>query len=180
MGSNRGCCSFVHVIVGKGSKEHLVPKARSTRRERQCLLMALRIHLRVLSVRRLGVTAAVITGTVVCIAVWGGILSHALRKTWALRAILRSSGVARGSRLVPDGRKLGMLRGLTRHANCLSHLPVDRSLAGSGTVVLTLLDVSAVTLLVSLARSLLFLLLCLPFFTDFFELCMVCEVSMIY
>jgi hypothetical protein len=67
-------------------------------------LMVLLVHLRVLSVGRLRITAAVTIGTVVYIAVGGGILRHALRKTWTLRAVLRSCRVARGGRLVPDGR----------------------------------------------------------------------------
>ena len=66
-----------------------------------------------------------------------------------------------------------MLRGLTRHTNCLSHLSVDRSLARSGTIMLTLLNVGPVTLLVGLARGLFLLLLCLPLFTNLFKFCVV-------
>ena len=62
--------------------------------------MTLLVHLWVLSVRRLRVTAVVTIWTVVRIAVGGGILSHALRKTWTLRAVLRGSAVTRGRRLV--------------------------------------------------------------------------------
>ena len=68
--------------------------------------MVLLVHLGVLSVGGLRVTAAVTIGTVVRIAVGGGILSHSLRKTGALRSVLGSSRVARGSRLVPDRREL--------------------------------------------------------------------------
>jgi hypothetical protein len=134
--------------------------------------MVLLVHLRVLSVGRLGITAAVTIGTVVCIAVGGGILRHALRKTRTLRAILRSSCVARGGRLVPDGGKLRVLRRLSGDTDSLSHLSVDRSF-GSATLVGTLLNVSAVTLLVGLARGLLLLLLRLPLFSDLLELCKV-------
>jgi hypothetical protein len=131
-------------------------------------LMVLLVHLRVLSVGRLRVTAAVTIGTVVCIAVGGSILRHAFRKTWALRAILRSSGVARGGRLIPYGRKLRVLRRLTRDADSLSHLSIDRSF-GSATLVGALLLIGAMALLVGLARSLLLLLLRLPLFSDFLE-----------
>lgn len=62
------------------------------------------IHLRILTIGRLWITAVVTIGTVICIAVRGGILAHAFRNTWALRAVLRSGGVARRSRLVADGR----------------------------------------------------------------------------
>jgi hypothetical protein len=132
-------------------------------------LMVLLVHLRVLSVGRLRVTVAVTIGTVVCITVGGGILRHAFRKTWALRAILRSSRVARSGRLVPDGRKLRVLRRLTRDTDSLSHLSVDRSF-GSATLVGALLNIGAVTLLVGLACGLLLLLLRLPLLADFFEL----------
>jgi hypothetical protein len=132
--------------------------------------MVLLVHLRVLSVRRLRVTAAVTIGTVVCIAVGGGILRHALRKTRTLRAILRSSCVAGGGRLVPDGRKLRVLRRLSGDTDSLSHLSVDRSFGGT-TLMGTLLNVGAVSLFVGLARGFLLLLLCLPLFSDLLELC---------
>jgi len=113
--------------------------------------VVLLVHLRVLSVGRLGV------------------MSHALGETWTLRAVLRSSAVARGCRLVPDGRKLGMLRRLTRDADRLSHLSIDRRFR-SASFVSALLHVGAVSLFVGFACSLFLLLLCFPFFSDFFEL----------
>lgn len=134
--------------------------------------MVLLVHLRVLSVGRLGVTAVVTIWTVVRIAVGGGILSHALGETWTLRAVLRSSAVARGCRLVPDGRKLGMLRRLTRDADRLSHLSIDRRFR-SASFVSALLHVGAVSLFVGFACSLFLLLLCFPFLSDFLELCKV-------
>lgn len=79
--------------------------------------MVLLVHLRVLSIGRLWITAAVTIGTVVRIAVGGGILSHSLRKTGALGAVLRSSRVARGGRLIPDRRELRMLGRLPRDTN---------------------------------------------------------------
>jgi len=133
------------------------------------LVTLLLIHLGVLTVRGLGVTAVVTIGTVVRIAVGGSILSHAFRKTWTLRAVLRSSSVARGSGLVPDRRQLRVLRRLTRHTNCLAHLPINRSLTRSTAIVDALLDVGAVSLLIGLARSLFFLLLCFPLLANFFK-----------
>jgi len=132
--------------------------------------MTLLVHLRVLSVRRLRVTAAVTIGTVVCVAVWGGILSHALRKARTLRAVLRGGVVARGRRLVPDGWELSVLRRLSRHTNSLSHLTVDWSFSRRRTIVSTLLRISTVALVISLALRLFLLLLCLPLFADFLEL----------
>jgi len=130
--------------------------------------VALLIHLRVLSVGRLRVTAVVTIWTVVRIAVGGGILSHALRKTWTLRAVLRSSAVARGCRLVPDGRELGVLGRLSRDADCLSHLSVNRRLR-SASLVSALLHVGPVSLFVGFARGLLLLLLRFPLLSNFLE-----------
>jgi hypothetical protein len=130
--------------------------------------MVLLVHLWVLTVGRLRITAVVTIGTVVRIAVGGGILSHALRKTWALGAILRSSRVAGCRRLIPDRRELRVLRRLAGYTDCLSHLAVDGSLR-STTVVGALLDVSAVSLFVRLACGFLLLLLGLPLFPNFLE-----------
>jgi hypothetical protein len=132
--------------------------------------MTLLVHLRVLSVRRLWVTAAVSIGTVVHIVVGGSILSHALRQTWTLRAVLRRGVIARGRRLIPDGWQLRVGRALPWHANSLSHLPIDRGFTRRTTLVRTLLCISTVALIISLALSFLFLLLCLPFLADLFEL----------
>lgn len=132
--------------------------------------MTLLVHLRVRSVGRLRVTAIVTIGTVVFVAVWGSILSHALRETWALRSVLRSGVVARRCRLVTDRRELGVRRGLSRDTNGLSHLTVDWSFTGRRTLVGTLLCIDPVTLIVSLALRLLLLFLCLPLFTDLLEL----------
>lgn len=129
------------------------------------------IHLWVLPVRRLRVTAAVTIGTVVCIAVGGGILSHAFRKTWTLRAVLRSSSVARSRGLIPDGRKLRMLRRLTRNTDSLTHLTIDGGFARSTTLMDALLHIGSMSLLVSFACSFLFLLLCLPFLANFLKFC---------
>jgi hypothetical protein len=131
--------------------------------------MTLLVHLGVLSVGRLGITAAVTIGTVVCVAVWGSILSHALRKTWTLRSILRGSIVARGCRLIPNGRELRVRGSLSRHTDSLSHLPVHGGFTRRTTLVHALLDVSSVALVISLALGLFLLLLCLPFFSNFFE-----------
>jgi hypothetical protein len=118
----------------------------------------------------LRVTAVVTIWTVVCIAVGGGILSHALRKTWTLRAILRSSTVTRGCRLVPDGRELRVLGGLSRDADCLSHLAINRSLR-SASFMGALLNVGPVSLFVGFTCSLLLLLLCFPLLSNFLEFC---------
>jgi hypothetical protein len=132
--------------------------------------MALLVHLRVLTVRRLGVAAAVSTGADMYVAVWGRILSHALRQAWTLRAILRRRVVVGGRRLVPDGWQLRVGRALSWDTDCLSHLSVNRGFAGRTALMLTLLCISSVALVVSLALSLLLLLLRLPFFADLFEL----------
>tara|TARA_R110002003_G_scaffold127_8_gene11943 strand:- start:8429 stop:8878 length:450 start_codon:yes stop_codon:yes gene_type:complete len=123
--------------------------------------MPLLVHLRVLAVRRLRVTAVVTIGTVVCVAVGGGILSHAFRKTWTLGSILRSSVVTRGSRLIPDGRQLSV-RSLTRHTDSLAHLSIDRSFTGSSTLMRALLHVGSVTIVIGFALGLLLLLLSFP------------------
>jgi len=112
--------------------------------------MTLLVHLWVLSVRRLRV------------------MSHALRKTWTLRAVLRGSAVTRGRRLVPEGWELGVLRRLSRDTNCLSHLSIDRCLR-SASLVGALLHVGPVSLFVGFARSLLLLLLRFPLLADFLE-----------
>jgi hypothetical protein len=132
--------------------------------------MTLLVHLRVCSVRRLGITAAVTTGTVVRVAVWSRILSHALRKTWTLGAVLRRGVVARGSRLVPDGRELSVWRGLSRATNSLTHLTIDLRFSGGCTLVSTLLLIGPVALIVSLAQRLFLLLLSFPLFADLLEL----------
>lgn len=132
-------------------------------------LVILLVHLRVLSVRGLGVTAVVTIGTVVRITVWGGILSHAFRKSRTLRAVLRGGVVARHSRLVPDGWKLSVRRRLTRYADSLSHLTVHGRFAGRATVMRTLLHIGAVALLVSFALLILLLLFRLPLFAYLFE-----------
>jgi hypothetical protein len=90
--------------------------------------------------------------------------------SWTLRVILRSSGVARGGRLVPDGRKLRVLGTLSGNIDSLSHLFVDRTFR-CATLLGTLLDVGAVALRIGLARGLLLLLLRLPLFSDLLELC---------
>jgi hypothetical protein len=82
--------------------------------------MALLVHLRVLTVRRLGVAAAVSTGADMYVAVWGRILSHALRQAWTLRAILRRRVVVGGRRLVPDGWQLRVGRPLSWDTDSLS------------------------------------------------------------
>jgi hypothetical protein len=138
---------------------------------RKARLMTLLIHLGVLSVGRLRITAIVTIGTVVCVAIWGSILSHALREAWALRAILRRGIIARGCRLVPDGRELRVWRSLSGHTDGLSHLTIDGSFAWGATLVPTLLDVGTVALIVSLAQSLFLLLLGFPLFPDFLEFC---------
>src|SRR4051812_15607906 len=86
--------------------------------------MTLLIHLWVLAVGRLRVTAAVTTRTVVGIAV-GVILSHSLREPRALRAVLGTRRVARHGRLVADRGQLVVAGWLARHPDGLSHLPVD-------------------------------------------------------
>lgn len=133
------------------------------------LMTLLLVHLRVLAIRRLRVTVVVTTGTVVRIAVWGSILRHAFRKTWALRAVLGSGCIARSSRLITDGRELWMLWRLTRHTDRLSHLAVYRRLTRSTTLMYALLHIGAVALFISLARCLLLLLLGFPFFAYLFE-----------
>jgi hypothetical protein len=132
-------------------------------------LMPLLVHLRVLSVGRLRITAAVTIGTVVCVAIGSSILSHALRKPWTLRAVLRRGIVARGSRLVPDGRQLRMRGTLSWHTNGLSHLAVHRSFP-RGATLMTLLRVGTVALVLGLALSLFLLLLRLPLFANFLKL----------
>jgi hypothetical protein len=138
-------------------------------------LVALLVHLRVLAVRRLGVTAAVTTGTVIRNAVWSRILSHALWETGTVCAILRGRRAARGRWLVPDRWQLGVRGWLPGHTNCLSHLSVNGGLGRATAVVLlalllhVLLHLSAVSLVLGLARSLLLLLLGLPLFTDFLK-----------
>jgi hypothetical protein len=132
-------------------------------------LMTLLVHLGVLSVGRLGVTAIVTIGTVVG-AVWGRILSHVLRQTRTLGAVLWSSIVARGRRLVPNGRQLRVRRTLSRHTDSLSHLPVDRSFARRASfVTAALLNVGSMTLVICLALSLFLLLLGFPLFTNLLE-----------
>jgi hypothetical protein len=131
--------------------------------------VTLLVHLRVLSIRGLGVTAAVTIGTVIHVAVWGGILSHAFREPGTLRAVLRRSVIARGSRLVPNGWKLSVRRRLTRHANSLSHLAIHWCFAWRATVVRALLHIGAVALFISFAQCILLLLLCLPLFAYLFK-----------
>ena len=129
--------------------------------------MALLVHLRVLAVRRLGVTAVVTIWAVVSVAGGGGILGDALCEPRALGAILRTRRVAGRGRLVADGRELRVAGCLAGHADSLTHLAVDRSLGA--VLVATVLVSGALPLLVGLALSFLLLLLCLPFLTDFLE-----------
>jgi hypothetical protein len=133
-------------------------------------LMALLVHLRILSVRRLRVTAAVTIGTVVCVAIWSGILSHALRKTRALCAILRSGVVAGSGRLIPNRWELSVWRGLSRHTNSLSHLTINWSFARGRALVSTLLCIGTVTFIIGLALRLFLLLLRFPLFANLLEL----------
>jgi hypothetical protein len=66
-------------------------------------------------------------------------------------------------------------RSLSRHADSLSHLTVDRSV---GTVVVRSARVTgARTLVVGLASSLLLLFLCLPLLSDLFKLYEVVELA---
>jgi hypothetical protein len=137
-------------------------------------LMRLLVHLRVLSVGRLGVAAAVTTDTAVGNCLGIHVLCHAFgNPARALRAIRRSRVVPRSSRLVADGGQLGVRRGLSWHTNSLSHLSVDCRLSfARGTAVMgTLLRIGAVTLIIGLALCLFLLLLCLPLFADLLELC---------
>jgi hypothetical protein len=134
-------------------------------------LVTLLVHLGVLSIWRLRVAAAVTIGTVVGVVVGGRILSHALRQTWALCAVLRSSIVTRGRRLIPNGRQLRVRRTLAWHTNSLSHLPINRGFTRRTSFVDALLLISTVALIIGLALGLFFLLLRLPFFADFLKLC---------
>jgi hypothetical protein len=95
-----------------------------------------------------------------------------------LRAVLRRSVVARGRWLIADGRKLGMGRTLPWYTDSLSHLSIDWGFTRRATLMHALLGIGSVTLIVSLALCLLFLLLCFPFLADLFELYS-CQVSMI-
>lgn len=129
--------------------------------------MTLLVHLWVLTIGRLGVTAAVTIWAVVRIASRGGILSNALCQPWALCSVLGTRRVAGRSRLVADGGKLRVAGSLARHANRLAHLSVHGCF---GTVVVAaILFGCALSLLVRLALGLLFLLLGLPFFANFLE-----------
>jgi hypothetical protein len=141
--------------------------------ERGCevRLVSLLVHLRVLSVWRLRVAAAVTIGTVVRVVVGGRILSHALRQTWALCAVLGSRVVARGRRLIADGWQLRVGRTLAWHTNSLSHLPIDRGFTRRASFMDALLLISPVAFIVGLALGLFFLLLRLPFFADLLEFC---------
>jgi hypothetical protein len=130
------------------------------------------VHLRVLSVRRLRVAVAVTIWTVVCIAVGSRILSHALRKTWTLSAVLRRGIIAGGCGLIPNGRQLCVRRTLSWYTHGLSHLSVGRCFAWR-TALMTLLCIGSVALIISLALGLFLLLLRLPFFANLFELCIV-------
>jgi hypothetical protein len=65
-----------------------------------------------------------------------------------------------------------MRRTLSRYAHGLSHLSVGRCFTWR-TALMTLLCVGSVALIISLALSLFFLFLCLPFFANLFELCIV-------
>lgn len=139
-------------------------------------LMTLLVHLGVLAVRRLGITVVGVTTRTVVRIIGRSILCHALRETGTVCAVLRSSRSARGSRLVPDRWQLRVRGLLAGNANSLSHLSVGRSL-GWATVVRNalllrvLVHLSALAFIISLALSLLLLLLCLPFLADLLELC---------
>ena len=137
--------------------------------------MTLLVHLRVLTVWRLWVTAAVTTWTVVDIAGGGAILSHSLSEPWALSAILRPRSVTRGSRLISDRRQLRMPRCWPRYAYCLSHLTVDRSIGG--VVVGCAAFGGTLSLLFGLALGFLLLFLGFPFFANFFEFCEVAKLA---
>lgn len=138
--------------------------------------MTLLVHLRVLAVWRLRVTVIGVTTRTVERMDGSRILCHALWKARAVCAILRSSRCARSSWLVPDGWKLRVRWLLTRYAYCLAHLSVDRRLRRTTIVRDTLLlrmlvHLGALAFVVSLALSLLFLLLRLPFFADLLKFC---------
>ena len=141
--------------------------------KRECFsLMTLLVHLRILAVGRLRVTAAVTTRTVVGIAV-GVILSHSLRKPWALRAVLRARRVARDRRLISNRGQLIVTCCLPRNPDSLSHLTVDwrlRSVVVRGSRV-----AGSLPLVISFAGGFLLLLFGLPLLADLFELCEVVE-----
>lgn len=146
--------------------------------------MTLLVHLRVLAVRRLGVTVVgVTTGTVVRI-VGSRILCHALWETGTVCAVLRSSGCARSSWLVPNRWELWVRRLLAWHTNGLTHLPIDgclrrASIVRNALLLRVLVHFGALALIVGLALSLLFLLLGFPFLADFLELCNIKSASVI-
>ena len=138
-------------------------------------LMTLLVHLGVLAVWRLRVTVVGVTIRTVVRIVGRSILCHALRETGTVCAVLGSSRCARGSRLVPNRWQLRVRGLLAGNANSLSHLSVGRSLRWATVVCNALLRVlvhlSALAFIISLALSLLLLLLSLPLLADFLELC---------
>lgn len=109
----------------------------------------------------------------------GAILSHALRKAWTLSAILRSTIITRGSRLVADGWQ-SVRRRLARYTYGLSHLSIDRRFTRWTTLVRTLLLVGTVSLFVCLSLCLFLLLLGLPFLTDLLEFYRAIKSAIIY
>jgi hypothetical protein len=132
--------------------------------------MALLVHLRVLCVRGLGVTAAVSARADIHIVIGGRILSHAFGQTWTLRSVLRRRVVARGCGLVSDRGQLRVGRALSWYTDSLPHLTVDRGFTRRTTLMGALLCICPVALVVSLALGLLLLLLCLPLLANFLEL----------
>lgn len=138
--------------------------------------MTLLVHLRVLAVWRLRVTVVGVTTRTVVRIVGRSILCHALRETGTVCAVLRSSRCARRSRLVTNRWQLRMRGLLAGNAYSLAHLSVDRCIRWATVVRNTLLlrvlvHLSALAFIISLALSLLLLLLSLPFFADLLELC---------
>lgn len=97
-------------------------------------------------------------------------MCHAFRQTWALSAVLRARLLTGSGGLVTDGRKLRVWWALSRDANCLSHLAIDRRLTWCVGVVLALMRIGSGSLLIGLASSLFLLLLCLPLLADLLEL----------
>ena len=142
--------------------------------------MTLLVHLRILAVRRLRITADVVTTTETDVCIVGCyVLCHAFRKAGTMCTVLRSSRCAGRSRLIPNGWQLRVRGLLAWHTYSLSHLSIDRRLRRTTVVrntllllllLMLLLHLSAMTLIVGLARGFLFLLLGLPFFADLLKL----------
>jgi hypothetical protein len=176
------CCSFYErdrgawileaTIVGSCSGLHPLLERQPLLQQDSFLsrLMTLLVHLRVRAVGRLRVAAAVTIGAVVDIGGEGDVLSHALRQTGALRAVLRPRRAARSSGLVADGGKLGMTRRLPWHSDGLSHLTIDGRLGAILVRGAMVLFGGSVPLFIGLARCFFLLLFRFPFFSDFFKL----------